>query len=48
MKISEMYNKLGNIEKVIYFARKSNHWRMEITGEDKLNHDRIVFDLCNR
>ncbi len=32
MRISEMYDKLGNIQKMIYFARKSGHWKMEIKG----------------
>jgi hypothetical protein len=48
MKISEMYDKLGNIQKMIFFARKSGHWMMEIRGEDRLNHDKNVFDLSNR
>lgn len=30
MKISEMYAKIGNLTKMIQFARKSDHWRMEI------------------
>lgn len=43
-----MYDKLGNIQKMIFFARKSGHWMMEIRGEDRLNHDKNVFDLSNR
>lgn len=30
MKISELYHKIGNITKQIQFARRSDHWRMEI------------------
>lgn len=32
MRISEMYDKLGNVHKMIYYAKKSGHWRMEIRG----------------
>lgn len=28
MKISEMYAKIGNLTKMIQFARRSDHWRM--------------------
>jgi len=48
MRISEQYDKLGNIQKMIFFARKSGYWMMEIRGEDRLNHDKNVFDLSNR
>ena len=48
MRISEQYSKLGNIHKMIFYARKSGHWMNEIRGEDKLSNDKVVFDLTNR
>jgi hypothetical protein len=32
MQISEEYYRLGSIQKMITFAKKSNHWMMEIIG----------------
>ena len=48
MKISEMYAKIGNLTKMIHYARKSDHWKMEIVALEKLNEYRQVLQLCNR
>ena len=32
MKIAEMYEKVGNLEKMIYFARRSGYWQLQIKG----------------
>lgn len=48
MKISEMYYKMGNLTKMIHFARKSEHWKMEVIALEKLNEYRLVLQQCNR
>lgn len=42
-----MYYELGNLEKMIFFAKKSKHWRMQMIGESKLSQHKNVLLLAN-
>lgn len=39
---------MGNLEKMIFYAKKSNHWRNQILGETKLSNYKNVLLLSNR
>jgi hypothetical protein len=48
MRIAEKNFELGNLEKMIFFAKKSNYWMLQIIGEDKLSNYKNVLELSNR
>ena len=39
---------MGNLKKVLYYARKSDYWMMEIIALEKLNENKQVLELCTK
>jgi hypothetical protein len=48
MKIAEIYETVGNLEKMIYFSKRSGYWQLQIKGESRQELHKSVLMLANR
>jgi len=48
MRVAEIYEKTGNLEKMIYFSKRSGYWQLQIKGESKQDLHKSVLILANR
>ena len=48
MKVAEIYEKVGNLEKMIFFSKRSGFWQLQIKGESKQELHKNVLMLANR
>jgi hypothetical protein len=48
MRMADMYETTGNLEKMIFFAKRSGYWQLQMKGESKQELHKSVLLLANR